>query len=150
MAILRVGHVVVKMRDMEAAKQFYGDLLGMAVVSESPAGVFFRFNDYHHDIAVFKVSENAEAPKRDQVGLAHVALVIDSFASLQAMYRRLKERGVQIRATIDHGMTKSLYITDPDGNGIEIYAEVPEEDFLAPGYQGRNEALDLETVAAPV
>src|SRR5207302_1404156 len=122
----RVGHVVIKMRDLEAAKRFYGEILGMQIASESPQGVFFRFADYHHDIAVFKVSEDAELPKRDQVGLAHVALVADSLETVAKLYRRLQDHGVTITATMDHGMTKSLYCLDPEGNAIEIYCEVPE------------------------
>ncbi|HEY7294947.1 MAG TPA: VOC family protein [Dehalococcoidia bacterium] len=146
MAIERVGHIVIKMRDLDAAKRFYGDILGMAIANENRLGVFFRFNDYHHDIAVFKVSENADAPKSDQVGLAHMALVIDSFDSLVRMYRRLKEHGVTVDHTTDHGTTKSLYCLDPEGNMVEIYCEVPEYDWRTRG-SGRLEPLDLETPA---
>ncbi len=147
MAIQRVGHIVIKMRDLEAAKRFYGEILGMSIATESESGVFFRFGDYHHDIAVFKVSEQAEAPKRDQVGLAHMALVIDSFDSLVRMYRRLKDYGVPIRGTIDHSFTRSIYCSDPEGNQVEIYCEVPEDDWRTNG-MGRMTELDLETPAA--
>lgn len=152
MAIERVGHVVLKMRDLEEAKRFYGDVLGMTVVQENPDfGVFFRFSDYHHDIAIFKVSEHADAPKRDQVGLAHIALVADSFETVKAMYRRLKEHGVTKIGATDHGMTKSIYFTDPDGNGIEIYSEVPEYDYRTLGLGGAaNRSLDMEALAATV
>lgn len=148
MAVLRVGHVVIKMRDLEAAKRFYGDILGMKVAWEQPnaagqPGVFFRFGDYHHDIAVRKVSEAADSPKADQVGLAHIALVVDSFASLKAMYQRLKEHRVPVQA-LDHGMTNSLYCSDPEGNRIELYCEVPEVDYLAEGFEPYGRPLDLE------
>ncbi len=147
MAIQRVGHIVIKMRDLDAARRFYGDILGMKIATETERGVFFRFDDYHHDIAVFKVSENAESPKDDQVGLAHMALVIDSFDSLVQMYRRLKEHGVPIRGTVDHAFTKSIYCFDPEGNAIEIYCEVPEDDWRRLG-MSRMSPLDLETPAA--
>ena len=150
MGIERVGHVVIKMRDLEAAKRFYGEILGMKITEERPDfGIFFRFNDYHHDIAVFKVGEDADPPKRNQVGLAHVALVADSFETVRAMHRRLKEHGVEITATTDHGMTKSLYCKDPDGNAIEIYCEVPEYDWRTQGLGGaNNRPLDLEAPVA--
>lgn len=147
MAIERVGHVVLKMRDLDAAKRFYGDILGMKIAADQPGlGVFFRFNDYHHDIAVFQVSPDADSPKRDQVGLAHIALVADSFDSVKQMYRRLKEHGVEITAATDHGMTKSLYCKDPEGNAIEIYCEVPEHDWRTQGL-GPNRRLDFDAEA---
>ena len=60
MPIQRVGHVVIKMRDLDAAKRFYRDILGMNITDEREGfGVFFRFQDYHHDIAVFKVGDDA-------------------------------------------------------------------------------------------
>jgi catechol 2,3-dioxygenase len=127
MPIERVGHVVLKMRDIEAAKSFYHGILGMKIADEREGlGVFFRFNDYHHDIAVFKVDEDAAAPERNQVGLAHVALIADSFETVKSMYQRLKENDVPIDRTVDHGITKSVYFRDPEGNQIEIYCEVPE------------------------
>ena len=130
MPIERVGHVVIKMRDLDAAKRFYRDILGMKITDEREGfGVFFRFQDYHHDIAVFKVDEDADAPQRNQVGLAHIALVADSFDTVKTMHRRLKEHNVPIVRTVDHGITKSVYFQDPEGNELEIYCEVPEVDW---------------------
>ena len=148
MGIQRVGHVVIKMRDLGAAKRFYCDLLGMSVASESEGSLFMRFEDYHHDLAVFKVSDEAPLPSKDQVGLAHIALVADSFDSVVAMYRRLKDNGVTVDFTTDHGFTKSLYTHDPEGNQIEIYCEVPEFDWRRDGFGGKMTRLDLETPAA--
>jgi catechol 2,3-dioxygenase len=145
MGIQRVGHVVLKMRDLDAAKRFYGEILGMQISSDqTPRAVFFRFGNYHHDIGVFKVSEQAELPKDDQVGLMHVALVVDSLETLAQMHKRLKDHGVTIEATIDHGMTLSLYVYDPERNPIELYCEVPEYDWRQ--NFTRREPLDLEAV----
>ncbi|NMO03528.1 VOC family protein [Gordonia sp. TBRC 11910] len=145
MGIQRVGHVVVKMRDLEEAKRFYGGILGMTISSESPIAIFFRFGDYHHDIGVFKVDENAESPSEGSVGLLHFALVVDSEAALLETYEHLKAQGVTIEATFDHGMTHSLYVYDPDGNAIEIYCEVPEYDWRAnDDFVGHLLPLDLE------
>jgi catechol 2,3-dioxygenase len=136
------------MRDLDKAKEFYQGVLGMKIAEEAPFGIFFRFNDYHHDIAVFKTSPDADLPKKDQVGLVHVALVADSVQTVKAMYDRCKEMGVTIEGTADHGMTKSLYIRDPEGNEIEIYAEVPEFNYLEESFVGATKAFDLDSVPA--
>jgi catechol 2,3-dioxygenase len=148
MGIERVGHVVLKMRDLEAAKRFYRDVLGMQISSESPNAVFFRFGDYHHDIGVFKVSEEAESPKEDQVGLGHIALVVDSLETLVHMHERLSDSDVTIEATLDHGMTLSLYIYDPGRNVVEIYCEVPEYNWREQtDFTRYREKLDLEVLS---
>src|SRR5487761_303411 len=142
MGLQRVGHVVIKMRDLEKAKAFYHGVLGMEIGAEREFGIFFRFNNYHHDIAVFKTSPDAEAPREDQVGLIHVALVADSLDTVRAMYDRCKELGVPIVGQTDHAITKSLYIQDPEGNTIEIYAEAPEYDWRERGMGGIAMPLD--------
>jgi catechol-2,3-dioxygenase len=120
----------------------------MKIAEEAPFGIFFRFNDYHHDIAVFKTAPDADLPKKDQVGLVHVALVADSVQTVKDMYERCKEMGVPIESTMDHGMTKSLYITDPEGNTIEIYAEVPEFNYLEQSFVNATQPFDFEMVTA--
>ena len=146
MGILRVGHVVIKMRDMEKAKAFYQGVLGMKIGNESERGIFFRFNDYQHDIAVFKTAADADLPKADQVGLVHIALVTDSVQTVRAMYERCKEMGVEIVGTNDHAITKSLYIKDPEGNTIEIYAEVPEYNWREKGMGFITRPFEIEKV----
>ncbi len=149
MPIERVGHVVLKMRDLDAAKRFYRDILGMKITDEREGfGVFFRFQDYHHDIAVFKVDAAAEAPRPNQVGLAHVALVVDSYDTLKSMYQHLKDHDVPIVRTVDHGITRSVYFKDPEGNELEIYCEVPEKPWQEVDTIIKADPIDLD--AAPV
>ncbi len=149
MPIERVGHVVIKMRDLDAAKGFYRDILGMKITDEREGfGVFFRFSDYHHDIAVFKVDEDADAPHKNQVGLAHVALVADSFETVKAMYQRLKDHDVPIVRTVDHGITRSVYFQDPDGNELEIYCEVAEKPWQDVETIIVADPMDLEAASA--
>jgi catechol 2,3-dioxygenase len=136
------------MRDLDKAREFYCGVLGMKVAEEADFGIFFRFNDYHHDIAVFRTAPDAELPRDDQVGLVHVAVVADSVQTVKAMYDRCKEMGVQIDATMDHGMTKSLYIRDPEGNQIEIYAEVPEFDYFNNSFVGTRDPVDFDKIPA--
>jgi catechol 2,3-dioxygenase len=125
----KVGHVVLKVRNIERAEQFYTEVLGFEVVTrlKRPRGVFFSLGEQHHDIAVLEVPQDADLVKENQVGLHHVALQVGSFAELQECYRTLKANNVTITATIDHSITKSIYFIDPDGNGFELYCDVGED-----------------------
>lgn len=144
MTLQRVGHVVLKMRDLEAAKRFYRDILGMKVTEErADFGVFFRFDDYHHDIAVFKVGDDAAAPGNNQVGLSHVALVADSLATVKAMCRRLKAHDVPIVRAVGHGVAQSVYFKGPENNEIEIYCDVAEKPWQEVDTIIKAEPLDL-------
>jgi len=143
---LRLGHVVLKMRDLEKAKGFYRDILGMKITEErADFGVFFRFEDYHHDIAVFKVDDDAVPPEQNQVGLSHLALVTDNLESVKAMYRRLKAHDVPIVRTVDHGVTKSVYFKDPEGNELEIYCDVAEKPWREVDTIIKAKHIDLDT-----
>jgi catechol 2,3-dioxygenase len=147
MAIQRTGHVAIRVRDLETAKRFYGGVLGMKLGMEIPGqGLFFRFNDYHHDLAVFKARDGAEAASKNHAGIAHIALVADDFATVLAMYQRLREHGIAVSRTIDHGATKSIYFSDPDGIEFEIYCEVPEFDWRHNGMV--RVPMDIENEAA--
>jgi catechol 2,3-dioxygenase len=125
----KVGHVVLKVRDLKRAEQFYTEVLGFEVVTrlKRPRGVFFSLGEQHHDLAVLEVPSDADVVKEKQVGLHHVALQVGSFAELQECYRTLKAHNVTITATIDHSITKSIYFLDPDGNGFELYCDVGED-----------------------
>ena len=149
MGIERVGHVVLKMRDLDKARFFYHEVLGMQIAAESERGIFFRFNDYHHDIAVFKTAPDADPPKADQVGLVHVALIADSVETVRQMYDRCKAMGVEISGTNNHAVTNSLYIKDPEGNTIEIYSEVPEYNWRENGMGFITRPFDIEAVPTP-
>jgi catechol 2,3-dioxygenase len=146
MAIKRVGHVVLKMRDLEKAKQFYVDFLGMKIGNEAEGrGMFLRFGDYHHDIAIFKTGDDADPPKENQVGLVHVALVCDSDEVVRGYFDKAKASGVEITGWTDHDVTHSLYLKDPEGNTIELYAETGY-DWQNNGMGFRSKAFDLEAI----
>jgi len=151
MAIQRTGHVAIRVRDLAAAKRFYGDILGMKLGMEIPGqGLFLRFNNYHHDLAVFKAREGAEAASKNHAGIAHIALVADDFATVLGMYRRLREHGVPVSRTIDHGATKSIYFSDPDGIELEIYCDVPEFDWRHNGMVRVPMDIENESAAKPI
>jgi catechol 2,3-dioxygenase len=151
--IKKVGHVVLKCQDLEKARQFYVDVLGMTLAKFDPnRGMFLRFNDYHHDIAIFKTGPDADPPKQNQVGLVHVALVVDDLDTVKAWYAKLKAKGVPIVGTADHAVTNSMYFKDPEGNTLEIYCEVPFSvyDWHTQGMGFIAHPLNLETEPAEV
>ena len=127
--INRVGHVVLSVRDFDASVKFYSDVLGMEVVAARPERrqAFLSFGTQHHDIALFGAAEEAE---RGKLGMNHMALQIEGgLDELNELYQRLLDGGAEIDHLTDHGMTKSVYFLDPDGNKLEIYCDTmaPED-----------------------
>jgi catechol 2,3-dioxygenase len=125
----KVGHVVLKARDLAQVEKFYTEVLGFEVVMrlDRPRGVFFSLGDQHHDLAVLEVPPEADAPKDNQVGLHHVALQVESFAELKECYRTLQSHNIPIVRAVDHGITKSIYFCDPAGNRLELYCDTGED-----------------------
>ena len=133
----RLGHLVLRVRNVKRSVEFYGGILGLEV--KEPVGdemAFFRSNpDVDHDLAVMGVGEEASGPDSNGVGLYHFAYELRSFEELREAYMTVLDNDVRIAGYGDHGDTKGLYIFDPDGNEIELYA-------LAPG----SEELKLESM----
>jgi len=129
----RIAHVVIKVRDLERSRKFYTEILGMQVmkdVSEIKA-VFLSFNGQdHHEVALFQIGPQAEGPKMNQVGLLHFALRLRSEEELRAAYQELKEKGVPVTFTVNHGVTKSVYFRDPDDNELEVYCDNNPEEYI--------------------
>lgn len=124
MKIRSLGHVVLKVRNREKAEAFYGGLLGLPIVAryEEMGMTFFSLGN-HHDFAVAAVGDDAPGPVRDGVGLAHVAFHIgDDIATLKSAKTELEAAGVATVAA-DHGVSKSIYFADPDGNRVELYVD---------------------------
>jgi catechol 2,3-dioxygenase len=119
----RIGHVVLKVRDLERSTRFYTEVMGFKLMKVQPKMAFFSSGRDHHDIAILEIAKDAPSPPPDAVGLFHVAFRLRDEAHLRAAYRELKALGVPIERTTDHGITKSIYIHDPDGNPIEIYCD---------------------------
>jgi catechol 2,3-dioxygenase len=139
----RIGHVVLKVRNLERSRVFYTEVLGMDVMMEIPAlpAVFLaNHRRDHHEIALFEVGSDAEGLRGKQIGLAHVAFRLRNEQELRAAYRELKERQVPISFTVDHGVTKSVYFRDPDGHELEVYCDNSPEEVakFANPYLGMN------------
>ena len=137
----RIGHVVIKVRDLEQSKRFYRDVLGLELMGElaQPRIAFLAANRRdHHEIGLLEVGAEAGDPAPGAVGLVHIAFRLKSDAELIAAYHELKERGVRIHFTVDHGVTNSVYFFDPDGNELEVYADNSREhvDSMPNPYAG--------------
>jgi catechol 2,3-dioxygenase len=125
MKIQGVGHVVLKVRDLDHSARFYTGVLGLKEVARFPARmVFFSAGRNHHDLAVLAVGADAPSPPDHGVGLAHVALKIgDSLDALREAQGVLEAHGVKIRGVRDHLVSQSIYLEDPDGNTIELFVD---------------------------
>ena len=125
MQIKALGHVVLKVRNLERSLAFYRDILGMKEVARlRNTMVFFSFGSNHHDLALLQIGDMASSPVADGVGLYHVAFKIgDSLDELRALKQHLDQHKVPILGTSDHAVSQSFYIQDPDGIEIELYVD---------------------------
>lgn len=125
--VRNVGHVVLKVRDIERSARFYRDVLGLKEVARGTFGrpmAFFSTGDNHHDVAVLEVGADAPAPAAEATGLYHVALRIGtSLDELRAARAHLEARGITNIRVRDHVVSQSIYLNDPDGNNIELYVD---------------------------
>jgi catechol 2,3-dioxygenase len=147
MEIKELGHLVLYVHDIERSAAFYRDVLGwkqLRTAEDSPLGrvpvALFSSGRTHHELLLIEVGEDAQPlPRGRHVGLYHFGLKVgDSDDELREAIGRCREAGVHVVGMSDHTVTHSLYITDPDGNEIELYIDVPGVSW------------DLEHVMAPV
>ena len=128
--VARLNHAVLYVRDAAAAAEFYGRVFGFEVVSSEFGGqaVFMRAasGENHHDLGLFSVGAGAPRPPRGSTGLYHLAWEVPTIEDLAVAAQALSEAGAMGGAS-DHGVSKSLYGADPDGNEFEIMWRVPRE-----------------------
>ena len=145
--VARLNHAVLFVRDAERAAEFYGRLFGFEVVGKEMGGqaIFMRspLEDNHHDLGLFSVGPNAPSAPRGSVGLYHLAWEVPTIDDLAAAARTLSDERALTGAS-DHGVSKSLYGADPDGNEFEIMWRVPREAWGEFENKGAVMPLDLE------
>ena len=145
-----LDHVNIYVRNAERSYRWYIDVLGLHTQdifrvpgTDRMRAAFLACDPGHaHDIALFEVGDDAPGPQKGQVGLNHVAWRMESLDDLKEMYQRLNDRAVPIRVA-DHSVSIGVYFADPDGNGLEVYYELPrsqwnqEHPFSESGNKGR-------------
>jgi catechol-2,3-dioxygenase len=130
MKIHELGHVVLYVSSLEKLADFYRDTLGFAEVTRGWPVAVFSSGRTHHELLLIEVGVASDHPQgRPQTpGLYHIGFkVADSTEELKKVYKELKEKGVRIIGTSDHGVTHSIYVLDLDGNELELYADVSDE-----------------------
>ncbi len=130
-----IGHVHLKVADIDRALQFYRDLLGFAVTQwYGDSAVFLSAGGYHHHIGLntWHSKNAAPAPVR-AAGLYHVAILYPTQKDLAAIVQRLMEEQYPLTGASDHGVSKAIYLNDPDGNGVELYWDRPKEEWPVDG-----------------
>lgn len=126
MEIKELGHVVLYVVSIEVSAHFYRDILGFREVARGAGMALFSSGRTHHELLLLEVGGLARK-KHLEPGLYHIGFKIgDGAESLKGVYQELKKRGVTIIGSSDHGVTHSLYIEDPDGNELELYADVSD------------------------
>lgn len=123
-----LGHVVLYVRNLERSRRFYGELLGLEEVGDAFDGraVGLTGGRTHHELLLIEVGEDAPGPPPGRrAGLYHIGFKVGgSDRELKAVRDRLTEAGVEVSAAVDHTVTHSLYLADPDGNEVELYVDV--------------------------
>ncbi|WP_270936078.1 VOC family protein [Falsiroseomonas oryzae] len=128
---LRIGHVHLKVADLDRALAFWRDVIGLEEQQRMGSqAVFLSADGYHHHIALNTwESAGGSPPPFGTTGLFHVALLYPDRASLAQALKRLVQAGYPLEGASDHGVSEALYLRDPDGNGVELYRDRPAEDW---------------------
>ena len=152
-ARVTIGHVHLKVADLERALGFYRDVLRFEVTQRLGAGAaFLSAGGYHHHLGLNTwESAGGSPPPPGTTGLFHVAILYPTRASLADALRRVLAAGIELEGASDHGVSEALYLRDPDGNGVELYWDRPKEQWpRSPGGELAmfTRALDLDALLA--
>lgn len=125
----RIGHIHLKVADLQRALAFYRDLLGFEVTTYyGDQAVFLSAGGYHHHIGLNTwQSKNAPPAPPHSVGLYHTAILYPTRKDLAAIFMRLRAAEYPLTGASDHGVSEALYLNDPDGNGVELYWDRPKD-----------------------
>jgi len=149
----RIGHVHLKVADLDRAIAFYSGVLGFGVTQRFRSGAaFLAAGDYHHHIGLnVWESRGGTPPPAGHTGLYHTVFLYPTRADLADAVRRVLAAGIQLDGAADHGVSEAVYLRDPDGNGVELYCDKPREDWPvdAEGHLAMvNARLDVEGLLA--
>lgn len=126
-----VGHIHLTVADLDRSLSFYRDLLGFQVTARmGNSAVFLSAGGYHHHIGLNTWAGKGIPPApRGYAGMYHVAFLYPTRKELAVVVRRLVDAGYVLDGASDHGVSEAIYLTDPDGNGVELYADRPRETW---------------------
>ena len=149
----RIGHVHLKVSDLERSLQFYRDLLGFEVTTMyGRQAAFLSAGGYHHHIGLNTwLSKGAAPAPTNSVGLYHTAILYPSRKDLASILNRLIAAQYPLTGASDHGVSEAIYLNDPDNNGVELYWDRPKEEWPLHEDGSLNmytKALDLEGLLA--
>jgi catechol 2,3-dioxygenase len=147
----RIGHVHLKVADLERSLKFYHDVLGFEVTQRyGRNAAFLSAGGYHHHIGLNTwESAGGSPPPLGATGLYHVAILYPTRAALADALRRIVAAGIGIEGASDHGVSEAIYLRDPDGNGVELYCDRPPAQWprSADGQLAMTtQPLDLESL----
>jgi catechol 2,3-dioxygenase len=128
---VRIGHIHLKVAEIERALKFYRDVLGFEVTTRyGSQAVFLSAGGYHHHIALNTwESLGGSPPPPGTTGLYHLAIVYPTRALLADALRRVLAAGIELEGASDHGVSEAIYLRDPDGNGVELYWDRSREQW---------------------
>ncbi len=149
----RIGHVHLKVADLERALGFYRDVLGFELTQRfGSSAAFLSAGGYHHHIGLNTwESAGGRAPAGGTTGLYHLAIAYPTRAELGDALRRLREAGIPLEGASDHGVSEALYLRDPDNNGVELYWDRPQDEWPRTpdgGLAMFTQPLDLDSLLA--
>ena len=126
---VRIGHVHLKVANLQRALDFYCGVLGFELTQRyGEEAAFVSAGGYHHHIGLNTwESRDGSPPPKDATGLYHFAILYPTRAALADALRRLMQANISLEGASDHGVSEALYLSDPDGNGIELYWDRPKE-----------------------
>jgi len=127
----RIGHIHLTVSDLDRSLKFYRDLLGFEITQGyGNSAVFLSAGGYHHHIGLNTwAGKGASPPPAGHTGLYHFAILYPSRKELARIVKKLYEVNYKIEGASDHGVSESIYISDPDENGVELYADREEENW---------------------
>lgn len=127
----RIGHVHLKVSNLERSVAFYRDVLGLEVTTRyGDQAAFLSYDGYHHHLGLNTwESEGAPPAPRRSAGLYHAALLYPSRQALATVVARVLEAGVKLDGASDHGVSEAVYLHDPDHNGLELYCDRPRGEW---------------------
>jgi catechol 2,3-dioxygenase len=151
-AAASIGHVNLKVADLDRSLAFYQGILGFELIRRLEAAAFVSAGGYHHHIALNTWdTKDSVPPAKNLTGLHHLAILFPTRADLAVALQRVLDHNIKLTAALDHGVSEALYMRDPDNNGVELYWDRPKPEWPT-GSDGKYtfaiEPLDVDALRA--